>query len=57
MSNISLQPDDVNLWHFKLYLFDLNIIHSLKYQKSTTLSFNDIEVIKVGVVINEHLLY
>ena len=39
---ISLQPDILNLWYFKLILFDLTeLIHSFKYLRSATLGSKD----------------
>ena len=42
---IFFHPDGVNLWYFKLRFLS-NIIHSLKYLRSTALDYKDIEIRK-----------
>ena len=48
------QPDNVNLWFFKLRLFDKT---ELKYLRSTTSGRKDLGVIKSEFVAKTRLLY
>jgi len=43
---LSFEPYVVNLWYFKLVIFDYNSSHSLKCQLSTTLDCKDIGIRK-----------
>ena len=56
-SFMSLEPNGVNFWYFKLNLTIWpNKILGLKYQKSTTLGCNDLGIRKLGFVIIAHPL-
>ena len=45
-----LQPDGVNLWYFKLRIFDLTEFLELKYLRSMALGCKDIEIPKLEFV-------
>jgi len=53
---ISLEPNVVNLWYFKLIIIWSNRIHSLKYLRSTTLESKDKVFKKAEFVAKTHLL-
>ena len=48
---IALQPVGVELWYFKLTLFDINRINSLKQLRSTSLGCKNIGIWKSGCVV------
>ena len=52
---ISLQPYGANLWYFKLRLLSISI-NSLKYLRSTTMGYKDIEIRKSEFVAKTQLL-
>ena len=54
---LSFEPYVVNLWYFKLVIFDYNSSHSLKCQLSTTLVCKDIGIRKSEFVTKTQFLY
>ena len=54
---ISLQPYDVNLWYFKLTLFDLTELKIWNIKGLTTLGCNDIEFRKSEFVATTQFLW
>ena len=51
-----MEPNVVNLWYFKLILFDHNRSHSLKCQSSTIMESKDIGIIKSEFVAKTQFL-